>query len=289
MVTGGLRAVVAGLLACGACLNAQSPISVQQASGVNASAAVLDSAIAVVNNQVILKSDLDLETKIFKLLPIGDASDYTAQKAMERLVTRALIEQQILLEDPHGLEVSPQDLQASLTELRQSLPACKHRDCTTAAGWRSYLLTLDLSPDRVESYWANRMAILRFIEQRFRSGIRIAPEEIQKYYQTDLLPRYAKPEDAPPLARLSDRIQEILLQQRVNALLGDWLKSLQSQGQVEVLDASLRAPGSDAGDGLGAPPAVPGPAIPAQSLPSTLSPASGPASSNAVPPPGGDL
>ena len=48
-------------------------------------------------------------------------------------------------------------------------------------------------------------------------------------------------EDAPPLEKLLRAIQEILLQQRVNALLSDWLKSLQDQGQVEILDPALKA------------------------------------------------
>ena len=84
------------------------------------------------------------------------------------------------------------------------------------------------------------MAVLRFIEQRFRAGIRITPEEIQQYYRETLLPHYSNAADAPPLDRLSPRIQEILLQQQVNTLMNDWLKSLQDQGQVEVLDPSLR-------------------------------------------------
>jgi peptidyl-prolyl cis-trans isomerase SurA len=203
-------------------------------------AQTLDSVVAVVNNQVILASDLDLEMRVFRLLPIGRRIDFTRPKALERLVTRTLVEQQILLEDPHGLDIAPKDLEDSLAELRQSLPACKSRDCTTAEGWSSYLVTLGLTPERVSEYWARRMALLRFIEIRFRSGIRITPEEIQKYYQETLVPKYAKPEDAPSLERLSPRIQEILLQQRVNSLLNDWVKSLQDQGQVEVLDPTLR-------------------------------------------------
>jgi hypothetical protein len=217
-------------------------------------AQMLDSVVAVVNNQVILASDIDLELRVFRLLPIGSRVDFTRAKALERLITRGLIEQQILLEDPHGLDVAPKDLEDSLAELRQNLPACKSRDCLTAEGWSSYLATLGLTPARVSEYWARRMAVLRFIELRFRSGIRITPEEIQKYYQETLVPKYAKPQDAPPLEKLSPRIQEILLQQRVNSLLGDWVKSLQDQGQVEVLDPALREaapaePGSEASPG----------------------------------------
>jgi hypothetical protein len=67
----------------------------------------LDSVIAVVNNQAILASDLDFEMRVFKLLPIGSRPRSEPARALERLTTRALIEQQILQEDPHGMDVSP--------------------------------------------------------------------------------------------------------------------------------------------------------------------------------------
>jgi len=219
----------------------------------------LDSVVAVVNNQTILASDLDLEMRIFHLLPIGEKRDFTPQKSLERLTTRALIEQQILQQDPHGMDVTPAELAASLDELRQNLPACQHTDCATPAGWAAYLSTFGLTPDRVADYWSHRMAVLRFIELRFRSGIRITPEEIAAYYKDSLVPKYTRPEDAPPLEKLAPRIQEILLQQRVNTLLNDWLKSLQDQGQVEILDPTLRKPDAEDPDSGGSSSASPAP------------------------------
>lgn len=208
---------------------------------------ILDSVVAVVNHQVILASDLDLEMRIIHLLPSGTAGDFTPRSALERLTTRALIEQQIVQEDPHGLDVSPKDLDAALAELRDALPACKTRDCASSQGWAAYLATLGLTPEEVRNYWQDRMAVLRFIELRFRSGIRITQEEIQKYYDQTLLPQYAHPQDAPPLDRIAPRIQEILLEQQVNTLLTQWLKSLQDQGQVEILDPALRPQASEGG------------------------------------------
>jgi hypothetical protein len=215
----------------------------------------LDSVIAVVNNQVILASDLDFEMRIFKLLPIGSRRDLTPARSLERLTTRALIEQQILQQDPQGMDVSGKELRDSLEELRQNLPACKQHDCSTEAGWASFLATLGLTPDRVADYWGRRIAVLRFIELRFRSGIRITPDEIAAYYKDTLVPKYARPEDAPPLDKISPRIQEVLLQQRVNVLLNDWLKSLQDQGQVEILDPALRKPDAEDDSGAAASPA----------------------------------
>jgi peptidyl-prolyl cis-trans isomerase SurA len=199
----------------------------------------LDSVIAVVNKQVILASDLDMEIRLIRFLPINDRSDSSPPKALERLTTRALIEQQILEEDPDGLEVDPKDLEDSLNELRQNLPACKQRDCSSAEGWSAYLATIGLTPMEVSDYWSHRMAVLQFIEDRFRVGIRISPEDIQKYYNETFAPLYAKQDEVPPLARVSERIQEILLEKQVSLLLDDWLKSLQDQGQVEILDPVL--------------------------------------------------
>jgi len=237
---------------------AQEDATVTAAPIATAKLQELDRVIAVVNNQVILASDLNVELRLFRLLPINDRRDSSPPKALERLTTRALIEQQILQEDPHGLEIAPKDLEDSLTELRQNLPQCKHTDCASAAGWSAYLATIGLTPERVADYWRHRMAMLRFIEERFRSGIHIAPEEIQKYYNETLAPQYAKPEEVPPLARVSPRIQEILLQQQVNALFNDWLKSLQEQGQVEILDPALATKEN---------PAVPPPAHPVPRVP----------------------
>jgi hypothetical protein len=41
------------------------------------------------------------------------------------------------------------------------------------------------------------------------------------------------------LQQVSSRIEEILLQQRVNVLFDNWLSNLRKQGQIEVLDPKL--------------------------------------------------
>ena len=52
------------------------------------------------------------------------------------------------------------------------------------------------------------------------------------------------------MAQVSSRIEEILLQQRVNELLDNWLSNLRKQGQIEVLDPALET--ADAKDNGGA-------------------------------------
>jgi hypothetical protein len=91
--------------------------------------------------------------------------------------------------------------------------------------------------------WRLRMQVLGFIEERFRMGMKILPDDIKNYYNKELLPEYAKQKAVPPsLDTISSRIQEVLLQQRVSSLLNDWLKSLRAQGSVVVLHPGEGAP-----------------------------------------------
>ena len=212
---------------------------------------VLDRAVAVVNNQAILASDVDDEVRLAVLDPGQAGVVLTPKRALEQLISRALIQQQIRQEDAQAAEPTQADVDARLAEIRKEVPACIHFNCVTERGWSAFLVAHGLTPQRVESYLRYRVQILRFIEQRFRQGIRIAPEEIEKYYRETLLPQYAQGEAIPTLDKVAPRIEEILLERQVNVLFDDWLRNLRKQGDVEVLDPALETPEIAGGTGKG--------------------------------------
>jgi peptidyl-prolyl cis-trans isomerase SurA len=203
---------------------------------------VLDRVIAVVNDHAILSSDLK-EEMLLSVLEPGDADrgEETPEEALQRLISRTLIRQQIREEDAQTTEATDQDLQARLAEIRKQLPACVREGCSTDAAWNAFLERHGLTQQRVDVYLRNRLQILHFIEMRFRQGIRIPEQDIAAYYHDTLLPQYPSGQPAPPLSQVAPRIEEILLQQRVNAMFDDWLDNLRQQGEVEVLDPTLEA------------------------------------------------
>jgi len=201
---------------------------------------VIDRIVAVVNNHAILSSDLDDEIRLSVLDPgRGGLGILTRKLALEQLIGRSLIQQQIRQEDAQTSEPSQTEVNARLKEIRTEIPACVRQNCASDEGWKTFLTAHELTPERVDSYLRYRLEILSFIERRFRLGINIQPQEILAYYHDTLLPQYAKGEATPPLETVSPRIQEILLQQKVNVLFDDWLGNLRKQGDVEVLDPSL--------------------------------------------------
>ncbi|HVZ84973.1 MAG TPA: hypothetical protein VG893_14960 [Terracidiphilus sp.] len=212
---------------------------------------VLDRVVAVVNNRAILESDLQTEVRLAVLEPASRANggQETPQEALQRLISRTLIRQQIRQEEAQATTPTTAEVENRLTELRKELPVCARENCATDEGWATFLAKHDLTDRQVRIYLRNRLEILRFIEMRFRQGIRISQRAVQDYYTETLLPQYLPGQTAPPLDQVAPRIEEILLQQQVNALFSDWLDNLRKQGEVEVLDPTLEASDAPASGG----------------------------------------
>jgi hypothetical protein len=219
-----------------------APTGTSQTIGAEVNQGVLlDRLVAVVNGDVILESDVDEERRFDEVQPYRTLTEFTRDKIIERLVNRTLILQQAALE-PEDV-VPDKDLDAQLMTLRKDIPACKQYHCETDDGWKKYLSDHGFTEEEFRARWRQRMQLLKFIEVRFRSGIKISDDEIKTYYEKTMLPEYAKRSVTPPnLETIRARIEEVLLQQQVGALLEDWLKSLRAQGSVWILTPGEVAP-----------------------------------------------
>ncbi|HTZ90157.1 MAG TPA: hypothetical protein VMA71_07445 [Alloacidobacterium sp.] len=215
---------------------------------------VLDRVIAIVNGDVLLSSDVREELLLAVLQPISvPANRNTEARAVQRLIRRALILQQMRDQQQINYSVSDADVQAAIHELRTQIPICRQMHCSTEEGWQAFLKANGLTEDEVEEHWRQRLEILKFINLRFGAGIRISRQDIEKYYEASVAPVFAKADQKPPtLDSASERIREILLQQQVNSMLRDWLQSLREQGSVQILDPAYgQSSGSDEDDGGG--------------------------------------
>ena len=139
---------------------------------------MLDHVVAVINGSIILQSDVD-EEWLCHLQPFSVNSDRnTPQRALQRLIDRDLILQQMKVAAPVASPTS-QEVQQRLTELRAEIPECAQYQCKTDTGWRAFLASKGLTETEVEKHWTQRMLILSFIQSRFGAGVRITPVEIR--------------------------------------------------------------------------------------------------------------
>ena len=198
----------------------------------------LDHVAAVIDGEVLLESDVEEEMRFAPLEPFQPhAGRDTKQDALRRLISRVLIVQQMRLQNQFNVKVSDAEVEKSLKDLRTHLPQCLKFKCDTEAGWMAFLGANQLTNAEVVDHWKKRLAILNFINVRFRTGIRISHHDIEDYYNSSVVPAFTKQhQSAPPLKDVSARIQEVLLQQQVNGLLRDWLNSLREEGNLQIVD-----------------------------------------------------
>lgn len=195
---------------------------------------VVDRMAAVVNRRVILESELDQALRIELLLqskPLSQENQGPGERqaVLERLIDQALLEQQIA--HPEILSPTADELAARVQELRAQIPGASND-----SGWESLLASYGLSQQDVERHLVSEIRILRLVDLRFRGLVHIDKSSIAGYYENKLVPElHRKGAAVPPLADVSDKIEKILVEQNMSAMLNEWLQTLRSQAHIEKM------------------------------------------------------
>ncbi len=196
---------------------------------------VLDSVVAIINGDVLLESDVEQERR-FESLQLLSAAENTDIRAAERLITRTLILQQMKAQNQAPPNITSADTDKFIAELKKQLPGCVAARCQTDTGWASYLKERGMTPSEVVMRWRQRLIILDYLNQRFRTGVRIPTDQVQAYYDKTLVPQFAAKHEKPPTVKtLRPRIEEILLQEQVTKQIDDWEATLRQEGSVQIL------------------------------------------------------
>jgi hypothetical protein len=199
---------------------------------------VVDRMVAVVNKRVILQSELEQAARVEFLLqgkPIASLTQSDTAAVLEQLIDRSLLDQQIV--NPAMLDPSPEEIAAKVREVRQNFPGQDDER------WKNTLVAYGLTAQDLEEQLSSQARILRFVDLRFHALVRVEKDDIETYYQEKFLPEVRKRNAAAPaLADVSDKIEQILVEQRIDTLLSDWLKTLRAQAHIETMLPAPSAP-----------------------------------------------
>ncbi len=202
---------------------------------------VLDRVVAVVGEQAVMASEVEQEMRFAAFAPNAEpATDNTPQRALQRLIDRLLIDEQRSLQ-PGAAEPTQQQVDAAISAMRASIPACAHYQCSTAAGWQRFVTDHGFTQQEVEARVRDELAILKFIDMRFSVAARVPASAVQQYFNDVLRPQLIQRHAAvPQLAQVAARIRDILRQQQISAMLDQWLKGLRAEDHVRILDPAYR-------------------------------------------------
>jgi hypothetical protein len=194
---------------------------------------LLDGIVATVNDRVILKSDWNDEVRLECFMsgrPLADLTSQEKKAALDRLIDRELLHQQMRTTDLKP--VSADEVEKQINALKNDQVLQHSRD-----SWDAALSRYQLSQKMVADYVGSELTEFRSVDAHFRPSIQIPEPEIARYYREQLLPRMPASEPTSLLAA-TPKIREILIQEKINRSLNSWLQRLRSQARIRILSSS---------------------------------------------------
>lgn len=192
---------------------------------------MLDRVVASVGNTAITSSDVKREYRLELLLDgksvaAADPDTSTLKQVRERMIDRVLLEEEARASEIM-VAVNDPSVDQRLDEIRKKFP--------NAAAYHDDLNVLGITEADLRQDLAEEETIMQLVDQRLRPEATVDAPEIEAYYQNTFVPEASRQgQHPPPVAEVTDRIREILVQQKINGLLEDWLRRLRAARDVRT-------------------------------------------------------
>ncbi|MFB3916039.1 MAG: SurA N-terminal domain-containing protein [Terriglobales bacterium] len=191
---------------------------------------IIDRTVARVNRSAILQSDLELQLRYEAFLerrPLSKLTEADAEATLNRLIDQELLRGEMKLT---GFRLREERVSQRIQEIRKAYPGAD-----TDQGWRAVLAEYGLSEPEFHDRVVAQLEILRFVDTRLRPNVHIERSAIEEYYRQKFLPelKRAGGKDVP-LEQVSEKIEEVLVQQHMDELLTEWLNNLRQQSSIHT-------------------------------------------------------
>jgi hypothetical protein len=190
-----------------------------------------DCVAAVVEGRPITLFDLRL-VEAFGLLPAAAGGKDDPDPVRRRL--DALIDQLAVLDLAREQVVpEPAEVDAALEEVRARLGA---------EAFARRLAELGLAEADLREVVAEKVRYARFVALRFGQAPAISLREIEAFYAETYAPERRREGAEPePLIRVLDRIEARLRDEKRDALVAAWIRSVREQADVRTNEACLKS------------------------------------------------
>jgi hypothetical protein len=199
----------------------------------SAAVTVVDRIVAVVGQHAIKQSDIDRDLRITQFLnqePV-DAGVGARKKALERLIDQELIRADMSMSgNSSRFETEAKELLAQL--LRDRFGGAK-------PPFEAELRRRDLREAQLLQQLQWQLAVLRFIDDRFRPGVLISDEQVRAYYDQHLT-ELSRTQSDHSFEALAPKIRETLAGEEVNRNFEEWLAQARKGTVIQYKVESLK-------------------------------------------------
>ena len=189
---------------------------------------IIDRIAVTIGNQVITESQILRELRLAAFLN-SDALDFSSsarRKSADRLIEQMFIRNEIEV----GAYAPP-----SATEVEPILRQVQAQRFHTPEEYDAALEKYRITEEELKTYLLWQLTLLRFIDVRFRAGIQISEQDIRQYFNKELpqLEKKAGPGAKISLDTLRDKIQQSLIDERIDHQIDEWLNQVRKRTRID--------------------------------------------------------
>ncbi|MEO8024865.1 MAG: hypothetical protein ABI823_00245 [Bryobacteraceae bacterium] len=196
-------------------------------------AEILDRIAVTIGRQVITGSQVLDELRVAAFIEgeKPDLSGASKRKAAERLVERALIDRELIL-NRYSL---PQDTEigALLAQVKVRYPSEEaYKAALTAAGVTAF---------EIDNHLKLRVRLVQFIDYRFQPGVQVSEDDIKDLYDKQVADWKTKRSEPPPsLEDSRAEIVAVLSRERADRALDRWLGETRTREDIVYREEVFR-------------------------------------------------
>lgn len=184
---------------------------------------VVDRIVAVVNDEVITLTDLNL-VKTFGLYESpGDEQEGDVQ----RHILDQLINQKLVIQlTSESTMIEEEEIESALSRVIQRMEPGEAEKA---------LIRFGLDWDDLKSYLGEKLLYQKIISKRFDQGIFVRLEEIEVYYEQIYIPsQRAKGLEPQPLTEMLDQIEKEIKREKKENQVREWINNLKREANIQI-------------------------------------------------------
>ena len=190
-------------------------------------AVVIDRIAVVVNRHAVKSSDMERDVRLTDFL---NKAPFRLDAAAEKAAEERLIDQQIIREEISSggyKRATDADAETLLDQIRRD------RFGASDARLRAGLLPYGLTQEQLRAQLLWQLTVLRFINDRFRTGVLVSDEDVQKFYEEH------RASIGKPLAEASASIRSTLEGNQVTQQFESWLSEERKRTAIEYKTGAI--------------------------------------------------
>jgi len=191
---------------------------------------IVDRIVVRIENDIITQSDLDELAAYQELVSArADSEDRLTEESIEQWIVNSEAQA------AHFPTAPQMEVRGDIAEIEKKF--------ASPDVYRARLAELGISEDDVQQMVARQTYLEHYLDSKFRDSVQIDAKQIQSYYDEQLVPALQNQgEAAPPLADVAEHIRELLTEQEINRLAGQWIDESKGRLRIEIIPAPGASP-----------------------------------------------